>query len=704
MALLSGLVAIVTGGGQGLGKQHCLALAAAGARVVINDLASAQNPDGSLTSAAELVAQEIQAAGGEAVANTDSVTTWEGAERIIKAAILAFGRLDILVNNAGILRDKTLLKMTEAMWDDVIAVHLKGAFLCSRLAAEQFVKQGDGGRIINTSSLAGLKGNIGQSNYGAAKAGIFGLTRVTSMELARARVTVNAIAPVALTAMTENLGVLPPHMTADKVSPLVVFLASPLAEDITGRTFGIHGNELFEYRMEQTRSLDKDPSTRWTAEEIAAALPDLDRKPAAASAAADSAQTQQIKTLFAAMPSTFKPEKATGWAPTLHFIVGDVASFTLTIANGHAAIQDGTQGRPSCVVTFNSADTFIGLVQGKLKADQAFMSGKIKASDMADLMKFSRAFDLTKLAAAPAAEAAAAPAAEVPAGMNKDLIGKHYRMPAAFVLAEEVDAYARASSDLNPLYLSAPDAPAKMAPPLFAVRAAHHVLMGAVTDPDLRADLLNLVHGEQDMRFLSPIKPWDLIAARGEITSIEDKSSGQLLTLTTRLMRDGDPVCEIKSGIFVRDRSKTPPKPAPKPAAAAPATPPAPPEPPTYLFEEVITVDADQPLRYAEASGDHNPIHVDDAVAKSAGHPSVILHGLCTMAFCQKAIVDRLVDSPEKLTRLSVRFARPVLPGDALTTRAWLIEARDDSLVIGFETTNSAGVKVITNGVAEVRR
>jgi NAD(P)-dependent dehydrogenase (short-subunit alcohol dehydrogenase family) len=361
MGLLDGKVAIVTGGANGLGKQHCLALASAGARLVINDLAFTESPDGSRRPAAEVLAQEIQAAGGQAVANTDSVSTWEGAERIIKAAILAFGRLDILVNNAGILRDKTLLKMTEAMWDDVIAVHLKGTFLCSRIAAEHFVKQAQGGRIINTSSLAGLRGNIGQSNYGAAKAGIFGFTRVTSMELARFGITVNAIAPVALTSMTESLNILPPHMTADKVSPFVVFLASELAADVNGRTFGIHGNELFEYRMDQTRSIDKGPDGLWTPHEIAHILPELDKKttPAAPSNSADNPETKQIDALFKNMPSTFKADKAGSWEAVLHFVIGDVARYTLAVSEGKCTMQNGEQGRPSCVVTFDSAETFL---------------------------------------------------------------------------------------------------------------------------------------------------------------------------------------------------------------------------------------------------------------------------------------------------------------------------------------------------------
>ena len=166
---------------------------------------------------------EIRAAGGSAVANHDSVATAEGAAALVKAAVSAFGHVDVLVNNAGILRDKSFLKMDEAMWDAVVAVHLKGTFLCSQVFAKQIVAQGSGGRIVNTTSVSGMLGNFGQANYSSAKAGIYGLTRTMSIELQKHRITVNAIAPIAKTRMTEDLpmfqGVDTPHRRSTSRRP-----------------------------------------------------------------------------------------------------------------------------------------------------------------------------------------------------------------------------------------------------------------------------------------------------------------------------------------------------------------------------------------------------------------------------------------------------------------------------------------------------
>ena len=183
MGLFDGKVVVITGAGGGIGRCHALAFAAEGARVVVNDLGGSRDGTGETQQMADRVVQEIVEQGGEAIANYASVADAEGARSIVQTAVDQYGRIDVLVNNAGILRDKTMLKMTEEMWDVVIAVHLKGTFLCTQFAAEQMKTQGDGGRIINTSSYAGLKGNFGQANYGAAKAGIFGFTLVTAQEL-----------------------------------------------------------------------------------------------------------------------------------------------------------------------------------------------------------------------------------------------------------------------------------------------------------------------------------------------------------------------------------------------------------------------------------------------------------------------------------------------------------------------------------------
>jgi NAD(P)-dependent dehydrogenase (short-subunit alcohol dehydrogenase family) len=252
MPNLSGKVAIVTGAGRGIGRAHALALAAAGARIVVNDLGAGLSGEGADLSPAEEVAAEIAAAGGEAVANGESVADFAGAGRIVQQALDAFGRLDILVNNAGILRDRMLVNMTEDEWDAVIAVHLKGHFAPTRHAAAYWRERSKGGdelraRVINTSSPSGVFGNVGQANYGAAKAGIAAFTLIAAQELARYGVTVNCLAPNARTRMTEetfDMG--EPQEGWDPLDPanvssVVVALCADEAQRITGQVFHVWG-------------------------------------------------------------------------------------------------------------------------------------------------------------------------------------------------------------------------------------------------------------------------------------------------------------------------------------------------------------------------------------------------------------------------------------------------------------------------------
>jgi len=284
--MLDGKVAIVTGGGRGIGRSEALLLASRGASVVVNDLGAEARGDGTDTSAAQAVVEEIRAAGGTAVANHDDVASWDGAERLVRQAIDEFGRLDVLVNNAGILRDAMSFNMSEADWDSVIRVHLKGHFAPSRFAGaywrEQAKASGDaapGGRIINTASESGLFGNAGQSNYAAAKAGIVGMTLVLARELARYGVTVNAIAPRARTRLTATVGGAEAFMAAkegefdawspDNIAPVVGFLASDAAADVSGQVFVVWGAHV--YLMEGWRMIhDFDAGGRtWTPEELA---------------------------------------------------------------------------------------------------------------------------------------------------------------------------------------------------------------------------------------------------------------------------------------------------------------------------------------------------------------------------------------------------------------------------------------------------
>ena len=243
--ICEGRVAIVTGAGRGLGREHALMLAANGAKVVVNDLGANVDGTGRDASFAAQTVADIRNAGGEATVNGDDVSSWAGAKNLVDQAIQAYGKLDVLVNNAGILRDRMLVNMTEEEWDAVIHVHLKGTFAPSRHAAaywrEIHRKTGEPARgcIVNTSSTSGLYGNVGQTNYGAAKAGVAAFTIIAARELKRFGVTVNAVSPSAQTRMTEGLRALTDEQRALRdpkwVSPVVTYLASEAAQDITGR-------------------------------------------------------------------------------------------------------------------------------------------------------------------------------------------------------------------------------------------------------------------------------------------------------------------------------------------------------------------------------------------------------------------------------------------------------------------------------------
>jgi NAD(P)-dependent dehydrogenase (short-subunit alcohol dehydrogenase family) len=271
MGLLDGKVAIITGAGGGIGREEALLFAREGAKVLVNDLGGTRDGAGTSESAANKVVEEIRAAGGEAAASYDSVATAEGAQRIVQAAVDAFGRVDVLVNNAGILRDKTLLKMDEAMWDAVIDVHLKGTFFCTQAAAKQMVAQGGGGRVVNTTSVSGMMGNFGQANYSAAKAGIYGLTRTAAIELQKQRITVNAIAPIAKTRMTEDLPMMQgmDTLTPEHIAPAALFLGSDLCADRTGHVLAVAGARMYVYKVVESPGKFKDENGVWTAQEIA---------------------------------------------------------------------------------------------------------------------------------------------------------------------------------------------------------------------------------------------------------------------------------------------------------------------------------------------------------------------------------------------------------------------------------------------------
>jgi NAD(P)-dependent dehydrogenase (short-subunit alcohol dehydrogenase family) len=249
-----GRVAIITGAGGGLGRSHALELARRGAHILVNDLGGAVDGNGSSQTAADRVVDEITALGGTAAANHDSVATSEGGRAIVQAAIDAFGRVDIVVNNAGILRDKAFHKMDDTMIQSVIDVHLKGAFYVSQPAFRLMREQGYG-RIVNTSSASGLFGNFGQANYGAAKAGLAGLTRVLAMEGASHGIKVNAIAPIAATRMTADiLGDLAAKVSPDSVSPLVAYLVHEECA-VNGHVYSVAGGRIARIFVAETHGV-----------------------------------------------------------------------------------------------------------------------------------------------------------------------------------------------------------------------------------------------------------------------------------------------------------------------------------------------------------------------------------------------------------------------------------------------------------------
>lgn len=251
-----GKVAVITGAGGGLGRQHALLLAKRGALVVVNDLGGSVDGTGSSESAAQKVVDEITAAGGEAVTNYDSVATPEGGEAIVKKAVDTFGRIDIVINNAGILRDKTFHNMTPDLMNPVLDVHLKGAFHVTRPAWLHMREQGYG-RIVSTSSAAGVFGNFGQTNYGAAKMGLVGFTRVLAVEGAKYNIKANAIAPLALTRMTEDImGPLGDKLAPELVSPIAAWLAHEDCE-VSGEVYSVGGGRVARVFIGETKGFYK---------------------------------------------------------------------------------------------------------------------------------------------------------------------------------------------------------------------------------------------------------------------------------------------------------------------------------------------------------------------------------------------------------------------------------------------------------------
>ncbi|HYP21949.1 MAG TPA: MaoC/PaaZ C-terminal domain-containing protein [Actinomycetota bacterium] len=280
-------------------------------------------------------------------------------------------------------------------------------------------------------------------------------------------------------------------------------------------------------------------------------------------------------------------------------------------------------------------------------------------------------------------------------GLNTELVGKEYPASTFEVTADHIERYARATNDENERYLGGDDV---VAPPVFPVVPAFNTFMTAAMDPELGADLLRLVHAAEEHVFYKPIRAGDVLTVAGAIESVEQKETGETFTVKgTETNQDGEVVAEVRGTMFIRGSG----------SGSRSATPPAE-NARDVVYEETTKVDDDQTFRYAEASGDHNPIHVDEATAKMAGLPGIILHGMCTMAMASKGAVNGLAGGdPTRLARVGVRLSKPVLPGQELTTRFWKESSASHPpsgiATYGFETYNPDGLAVIKNGIVEVR-
>jgi NAD(P)-dependent dehydrogenase (short-subunit alcohol dehydrogenase family)/acyl dehydratase len=582
---LTGRVAVVTGAGNGLGRAHALELARRGAQVVVNDVGGAVDGSGASSGPADAVVAEIQAARGEAVADSHSVVN--GGEAIIATALAAFGRIDIVVNNAGILRDKAFHNMTHEAFDAVLDVHLRGAMHVARAAFPHMRTQGFG-RIINTTSTAGLLGNFGQTNYGSAKAGLYGMTRVLAIEGGRHNILVNCVAPVASTRMTGMVDN-PEYsamMSPDLVSPVVAYLASAECE-VTGEVFSAVGGRVARFFLGLTSGWQ---SSFLTAEDVRDHLSEIRDE------------------VGYTVPTT---------------AVEEVELVTSRLATGG--------------VTLTPAE---------------------------------------------------------PAPLDPSKLGITWSLGRTLVEQSRVLDYAEATNDPNPLY-----AQGVAVPPLFGVVASFPGMVSsvrAVVPPEAN----QIVHGSHDMHFHRPITAGLALDTTTEAHSYRVRGNNTFFHIRLASRDDaGNLVLEQFSAFAIRGYSNSVDAGPDVPGHALPALGDL-----VSVGEYVSHVDDDQTFRYAKASGDQSPIHLDPEIARSAGLPGIIVHGLCTMAMCARAVTETVAQGdPRWLSRLAVRFAGNVLPGaDVLTTIYQLGANEAGGQSYGFQAISGEAV-VVKDGRADVR-
>lgn len=656
MGLFAGKVAIVTGAGGGIGRAHALAFAREGAAVVVNDLGVSRDGQGGTASMAEAVAAEIMAAGGEAVANSESVADTTGAEAIVRAALDRFGRLDILINNAGILRDRTILKMTDEDWDLVQAVHLRGSFLCLRAACRALVAQGSGGAIINTSSTSGLMGNFGQANYGAAKAGIAGLTRTAALEMVKHGIRVNALVPVAKTRMNEDLGGVSSGTGPEWIPPIVLYLASDLAKDVTGRIFFAERGTVREYYYEVTSGIERSDRP-WTPQEIASEWRSLVKRVASGPEVGEG----DLDTLMlAGIPSALDPGKARGWNARIHFDLVDGDGYTLAVTGGRGKVVKGLQGNPTCVVSTDRSTVF-GVLRRELDSTQAYMKGKLRISNLADIVRFSEAYDPDKAKAAQPGPGGIVVAEDdlTQHGMNRACVGAKLRGNAVLLLPELVQKFTVATGHIGSHESAALS-------PLIGVVASRDVRTQALSmlaEPEVSTRLSCVEH---EIELVAPLKVNDLVFPVILIRDITSRETEDRVVLETTIRREGD-VVQRQRWVGAVGRA-----PAGFPASPREVT------APRWRGEVHVEV----------PKAGHGGVDGDAVFGESADAPALRL----LAATLRTLTTGQIGSDPERLRLVRSTFHALPQPGDRLTVQCWPFDAGDHLAGLRFTVTGESGV------------